>query len=94
VGEPPPGVRKTGDALPDARRHTLRQFVDTGYVDCFRALHPRLPGYAYSADHPWLQRDYAFAEPILARRLVQCKVNRSNLARPASNHLPLVVRFT
>jgi exonuclease III len=93
VGGPPPGVRKTGDALPDAPRRTLRQLFDAGYVDCFRTLHPQLPGYTCSADHPWLRLDDAFAEPTLARRLVQCEVNRSNLARRASDHLPLVVRY-
>jgi endonuclease/exonuclease/phosphatase family metal-dependent hydrolase len=51
------------------------------------------PANTYSADHPWLRLDYAFAEPILARRLVHYEVNRSNLARRASDHLPLVMRF-
>jgi hypothetical protein len=38
--------QETGDALYDAPRPATRSDSSStsGYVDCFRALHPRLPG--------------------------------------------------
>ena len=93
VGDPPHGVVKTGDARPDAPRRALHYLREAGYVDCYRARHPRRPGYTYPAAGPWLRLDYAFASPNMARYLVDCDVVRSALARRASDHLPVVVCF-
>lgn len=90
VGRPPPGVEPKGEAVPGTPREIIRRVVDAGYVDCFRALHPREPGFTYPAQAPWLRLDYAFAARPLAPRLVACDVVTD--AR-ASDHLPLVVEF-
>jgi endonuclease/exonuclease/phosphatase family metal-dependent hydrolase len=90
VGQPPPGVEPKGEAVPGTPREIIRRLVDAGYVDCFRALHPREPGFTYPAQAPWLRLDYAFASSQLAPRLVACDVVTD--AR-ASDHLPLVVEL-
>lgn len=57
VGEPPTGVVKTGEALPDASRGTLQHLLEAGYLDCYRVRHPRQPGFTYPAATPWLRLD-------------------------------------
>ncbi len=62
-GQPPEG------AIADVRGEALAPLLATGYVDCYRALHPwnpAAPGYTYTTDHPWLRLDYIFATPELA----------------------------
>jgi endonuclease/exonuclease/phosphatase family metal-dependent hydrolase len=94
IGTPPPGVEPRGDALPDAARTTLLPLVEAGYVDCFRRLHPEAPGFTYPAHAPWLRLDYAFASPALAGRLEGCDVIATEEARRASDHLPVIARFS
>jgi exodeoxyribonuclease III len=93
VGTPPLGVQPRGDALPGARRTVLGPFASGGYVDCFRRVHPREPGYTYEAWAPWLRLDYVFASPSLAARLRRCEVVDGTLAASASDHLPVVAEF-
>jgi len=93
VGDPAPEIVKTGDALPDAPRRTLQYLLDAGYVDCFRARHPRRPGFTYPARGPWLRLDYAFASPTMAQHLLTCDVVCSVLASHVSDHLPVLVGF-
>ena len=93
VGDPPPGVTKRGDAVEGAPRQAIRQLVDAGYVDCYRALHPREPGYTYPSDAPWLRLDYVFASARLAGRLSACDVVTGAAAARASDHFPLWATF-
>ncbi|MDQ6674247.1 MAG: endonuclease/exonuclease/phosphatase family protein [Chloroflexota bacterium] len=93
VGEPPDGEAKVGDALPDAPRRTIRQLLGAGYVDCYRTVHPRQPGYTYPSRAPWLRLDYIFASPALAAGLARCDLARGELAVRASDHLAVVADF-
>lgn len=93
VGEPPPGVMKRGEARESAPRPALGHLVEAGYVDCYRARHPRAPGYTYPSDTPWLRLDYVFASPPLAARLAACDVVTGAAAAQASDHFPLRAAF-
>jgi endonuclease/exonuclease/phosphatase family metal-dependent hydrolase len=93
VGDPPPGIERRGDALPQTPREVLVPLADAGYVDCYRAVHPEEPGYTYPAETPWLRLDYVFASPRLAPTLRDCDVVRTELARRASDHLPVWANF-
>jgi endonuclease/exonuclease/phosphatase family metal-dependent hydrolase len=94
IGTPPPGVEPRGDALPGAARTTLSPLVEAGFVDCFRRLHPETPGFTYPAHAPWLRLDYVFASPGLATHLQACDVIATDESRRASDHLPVVARFS
>jgi exodeoxyribonuclease-3 len=94
VGTPPPGVAKRGDAVEGAPRPAIRQLLAGGYVDCYRTLHPGVPGYTYPADAPWLRLDYVFACPRLAGRLRACDIIESAETAQASDHLPIWAAFT
>jgi endonuclease/exonuclease/phosphatase family metal-dependent hydrolase len=93
VGEPPGGEAKVGDALPDSPRRTIGCLLDARYVDCYRAIHPRSPGYTYPARAPWLRLDYLFASPALAAGLASSEVVRGELAVRASDHLAVAAEF-
>ena len=93
IGTPPPGVEPRGDALPGAARDVLVPLARAGYVDCFRALHPREAGWTYPPDAPWLRLEYVFVSAELARRLRRCEVVTTPDARRASDHLPVVADF-
>lgn len=82
------------------QRWTVRHLVDEGYVDCFRALHPRRAGYTCATWMPAARIDYVFAEQALARRLRLCDVVGgldSEIADPdaltASDHFPVMADF-
>lgn len=89
VGTPPRGVEPRGDAVPGAARDVLLPLAAAGYVDCYRTLHPHEPGYTYPAEAPWLRLDYVFASRDLAPRLRAADVVRDEIARRASDHLPV-----
>jgi endonuclease/exonuclease/phosphatase family metal-dependent hydrolase len=93
VGEPPGGEAKLGDALPDAPRRTIQSLLDAGYVDCYRAIRPRRPGYTYPSQAPWLRLDYLFAFPAMATGLASCDSTDGDLARRASDHLAVTAEF-
>jgi endonuclease/exonuclease/phosphatase family metal-dependent hydrolase len=93
IGVPPVGVVPRGDAAPGAVRAVLDPLPATGYVDCFRALHPDEPGWTYPADSPWLRLDYVFASADLVPMLVACEVADTERARAASDHLPVWAEF-
>jgi endonuclease/exonuclease/phosphatase family metal-dependent hydrolase len=93
VGEPPQGVMRRGDAAEGDPRTAIARLVAAGYVDCYRARHPRAPGYTYASDAPWLRLDYIFASPVLAARLAACDVVPGAVAARASDHLPLWAAF-
>lgn len=67
-----------------------------GYVDCFRYLHPRAPGFTFPAAIPACRIDYIFASPELAARLSTCDVvteGEGVCGGEASDHLPLWAEF-
>jgi endonuclease/exonuclease/phosphatase family metal-dependent hydrolase len=80
------------------QRWTVDHVVKSGYTDCFRALHPQDDGYTCATWMPAARIDYAFADRLLAARLIDCAVIGSG-SRPdpdtatASDHLPLVTDF-
>jgi exodeoxyribonuclease-3 len=89
IGAPPPGVEKRRDAVDGAPRQAIAQLLDAGYTDAYRALHPHDAGYTYPSNAPWLRLDYHFASRALAVRLHGCDVVSGELARRASDHLPV-----
>lgn len=93
TGEPPAGVIKRGEATAGAARLAIGRLVDAGYVDCYRALHPRAPGYTYPAGAPWLRLDYIFASPPLAVHLAECDIVTGAATARASDHLPVWATF-
>jgi exodeoxyribonuclease-3 len=93
VGAPPRGEKRRGDAADGAPREAIRTLLDAGYTDCYRALHPREPGYTYPSDAPWLRLDYAFASLALAPRLAACDLVAVGGAERASDHLPVWAEF-
>jgi len=92
-GTPPPDVVKRGEALAGAPRPVIRRLLQAGYVDCYRARHPRTPGYTYPAQAPWLRLDYVFASPPMARYLRGCTVLTEAVAAEASDHVAVRAEF-
>jgi exonuclease III len=93
VGLPPPGEQKRGDAVDGAPRRAIGLLLEAGYVDTYRTLHPRDPGYTYPTRAPWLRLDFHFASPELAMRLRRCDVVSGEQAKQASDHFPLWSAF-
>jgi exodeoxyribonuclease-3 len=93
VGTPPPGVEAWGDAAKSAPRQAIGLVLEAGYVDCYRSLHPRSPGYTYPCDQPWMRLDYVFASSPMAVRLQACEVIRTTRAKRASDHFPIWAKF-
>lgn len=78
------------DQLP---RRVIPLLLEAGYVDCYRALHPTMPGYTYKLPDPALRLDYIFASPPLARHLRTCNVVTGADAEMASDHFPIWAKF-
>lgn len=93
IGTPPPAVEKRGEAVAGAPRPTIQRLIDAGYVDCYRARHPRANGYTYPAHAPWLRLDYIYAAPPLAPCLRACAVVAGADTARASDHLPIWATF-
>jgi exodeoxyribonuclease III len=75
-------------------RWALGRLLDTGYVDCFRKLHPEEDGFTLPSVHPQVRLDYVFADPSLKDALRECRVVRSPKAvTTASDHLPVLAEF-
>ncbi len=75
-------------------RWALRPLLDAGYVDCFRALHPRDDGFTLPASGPKVRLDYVFADPALSASLRECRVvTQPDTVRTASDHLPVLAEF-
>ena len=76
-------------------RWALRPLLDAGYVDCFRALHPRDDGFTLPASDPKVRLDYVFADPALSVSLRECRVvTQPDAVKIASDHLPVLAEFT
>ena len=79
-------------------RGTIARLLESGYVDCFRELHPRAHGYTCATWMPAARIDYVFADPLMAGRLRRCEVVGGRRwpdreATIASDHHPLVAEF-
>lgn len=93
VGTPPPTFVDMHRSIDGDPRQAIREVLAEGYVDCFRALHPDLPGYSYPAATPWLRIDYIFASSEMAGTLRACDVIDGERVRRASDHLPVAAMF-
>jgi endonuclease/exonuclease/phosphatase family metal-dependent hydrolase len=77
-----------------APRGGIGLLTKAGYVDSFRRLHPREPGWTWPSALPAGRIDYVFASPELASRLCTCEVLAASGELPAdqaSDHLPVFV---
>lgn len=93
VGSPPPGWVMDRETVNAAPRQVIDLVLKAGYVDCYRALHPRSPGYTFQSDCPWLRIDYIFAPPSMAADLLACDVIAAPEAGQASDHFPIWAEF-
>lgn len=77
-------------------RDTVRLLDKTGYVDCYRQMHPQARGFTCPAALPAGRIDYIFADPIMAQRLHNCYViNEGDGVRgsDASDHLAVAAEY-
>lgn len=72
------------------RWRTIQIVLNAGYIDAFRAQHPADPGLTLPAARPQVRLDYVFVPSTHIHRLHSCDVVRSESARSASDHLPLL----
>jgi exodeoxyribonuclease III len=84
VGEPPPEER-----LEHIARRPLARFIDAGYVDAFRSLHPGERGWTYLTWHPWARLDYVL---VKGPTVDEGTVVTTPPAGEASDHFPVVAR--
>lgn len=75
-------------------RVAVARMPAAGFADCFRQLHPDLPGYTLPAPDPGVRLDYIFASAPLAARLRGCSVvTDPPAAHRASDHYPVLADF-
>lgn len=80
----------------DGGIHTrvIQMFLDAGFVDGYRRLHPEALGFTLPAVNPSVRLDYAMLSPDLVAQLETCApVVPDGLTSPlvrASDHLPLL----
>jgi exodeoxyribonuclease III len=72
------------------RWRTIQVVRDGGYVDAFRALHPNDAGLTLPTTTPQVRLDYLFVPEAHLGRVAACDVVRSDEARHASDHYPLL----
>jgi endonuclease/exonuclease/phosphatase family metal-dependent hydrolase len=75
------------------RWRTIQQILDAGYVDAFRHLHPRDPGYTFPTSDPHVRLDYVFVPRGFADRVTICRVTNGHGAARASDHFPLLAEL-
>lgn len=76
------------------RWETIQVMLDAGYVDGYRSLHGRDPGYTFPTWDPHVRLDYAFLPRAWCRRLTACAVVEGHAAlAQASDHLPLLAEL-
>lgn len=51
-------------------RWAVRELMNAGYIDCYRACHEREPGFTVPAWNPAVRIDYVFASALLERSLL------------------------
>jgi len=75
---------------------SLELLDEAGYVDCYRRINPRSPGFTYPSPTPAGRIDFIFASPELAPRLSTSYVvvKAAGVAgNEASDHLPVFAEF-
>ena len=75
-------------------RMLIRHVLEAGYSDCYRGMHPDVPGFTFPAPDPALRLDYIFAPAGMRVRLLGCDVVDLPQTTIASDHRPLVARFS
>ena len=72
------------------RWETIQIMLDAGYLDAYRMLHPKDPGYTFPTWDPHVRLDYAFVPGRSADRVKECEVMaKAPGLKEASDHLPL-----
>jgi exodeoxyribonuclease-3 len=75
----------------DIARDTIQAMLDAGYVDMYRALHPKEPGHSFPTWGAHVRLDYVFTPAAYAQRVVECDVGIGyKAAAAASDHYPLL----
>lgn len=72
------------------RWRTIQIVLDGGYIDAYRTLHGRDPGYTFPTWDPHVRLDYLFLPGRYQPQLVSCDVMDVPGAKEASDHLPLL----
>lgn len=74
-------------------RETIQLMLDEGYVDAWRRLHPKGPGYTFPTWDPHVRLDYVFVPERDANRVAVCEslFTPPELVREASDHAPILV---
>lgn len=75
------------------RWRTIQMILDAGYRDAFRMLHPDIVGSTFPTWDPHIRLDYLFAPERCLARVPACDVIRSEDARRASDHFPLLAEL-
>lgn len=77
----------------DMARETIQIMLDSGYLDCYRLLHPAEKRYSFPTWDPHLRLDYFFVPARFADRLKACAIiDEPPAARTASDHFPLLAQ--
>ena len=79
----------------DIARDTIQVMLDEGYVDAWRTLRGKEPGYTFPTWDPHVRLDYVFTPAQYASRVAACEIIRepSDAVRAASDHMPLAVEI-
>jgi exodeoxyribonuclease-3 len=75
------------------RWRTIQLMLDAGYADVFRTLHPEDAGLTLPTSAPQVRLDYMFVPKADMGRVRSCEVIRSQPARDASDHFPLLAEI-
>ncbi len=73
---------------------TIQTIADAGYVDAFRACHPREAGFTMPSWDPHVRLDYVFVPSAFRDRSAAANVVRDGEVVSASDHLPVVADLT
>jgi endonuclease/exonuclease/phosphatase family metal-dependent hydrolase len=77
----------------NVRWRTIQTVLDAGYADVFRTLHPSDPGMTLPTSDPHIRLDYVFVPAAEMPRVRSCVVIRSEPARQASDHFPVLTEI-
>ncbi|HEX8175828.1 MAG TPA: endonuclease/exonuclease/phosphatase family protein [Pyrinomonadaceae bacterium] len=77
----------------DIQRETIQIMLDASYADGYRMLHPDDKGYTFPVWNPHLRLDYIFLPSAFNQKLLSCEVIKTETARHASDHYPLLAQL-
>ena len=75
------------------RFRTIRRILDAGYIDCFRQLQGKDPGFTFPTWDPHVRLDFGFVPEAHAALIRDCCVLRPAGAKDASDHFPLLTEI-